>query len=61
MKYVVLGGIFKDTSFMDLTEETEVYGPFDNYPDALDCWRSKMFNHKLDNCMHRLLIMEIEE
>jgi hypothetical protein len=58
--FSVDGGIFTDTTFTKVQPGTEEhYGPYKTYNQALECWRTGMFNQKLDICTHRLLIKEI--
>jgi hypothetical protein len=61
MKYIVEGGIWKDTSFTEIVAEKEVFGPFDTYKKALDIWRRNTYTVKLDNCLHRFIIREIND
>ena len=41
-EYWVVGGSYRDTSFIDLEAEAgEAYGPFPSYDDAIRSWRDK--------------------
>lgn len=57
--YNVVGGVWTDTSFKDITYGTEeFYGPFERYEDAEDCWRSRTWRN-VDICSHRLFIVQV--
>jgi hypothetical protein len=61
MSYIVSGGIFTDTTFKEVQPGTEEsYGPFETHEEAIEAWRTGMFNQKLDICTHRLLITELK-
>lgn len=60
IKYMVVGGIYRDTTFTEVVPGTEEsYGPFYTRPEALKAWISGTFNYKLDICTHRLFIKEV--
>lgn len=55
--YMVEGGVYTDTSWSNIEDGTrEVYGPFEDYQQALAVWKSKM-GWKIDICCHRLRIV----
>jgi hypothetical protein len=37
----VVGGEYRDTSFRDLSGMPEVFGPFQEYDDAMRVWRER--------------------
>jgi hypothetical protein len=37
----VVGGEYRDTSFQDLSGMPEVFGPFQQYDDAMRVWRER--------------------
>ncbi|MGQ0675226.1 MAG: DUF4170 domain-containing protein [Rhodospirillales bacterium] len=37
----VVGGEYRDTSFRDLSGQPEVFGPFQEYDDAMRVWRER--------------------
>ncbi len=37
----VVGGEYRDTSFRDLNGRPEVFGPFQEYDDAMRVWRER--------------------
>jgi hypothetical protein len=45
VKYFVIGGRYRDTSFRELVEPEPPEGPFDRYEDALAAWRAKSVSH----------------
>lgn len=58
-EYIVKGGIYTDTSFLELIEGTEEeYGPFDHYCEAFSKW-SGASRQKIDICCHRLFIEQV--
>lgn len=57
-QFVVEGGIFTDTKFVQIVDGSEEhYGPFDNYQSAYDIWKANMWLN-VDNALHRLYIKE---
>jgi Domain of unknown function (DUF4170) len=57
--FEVVGGVHTDLSFTKVADDTrEKYGPFENYQDAFDTWKSKMWSN-VDNALHRLRIVKM--
>jgi hypothetical protein len=58
-KFFVFGGVYKDTTFRQLQNESDAqeYGPFDTYQEAYDEWKARMFLN-VDNALHRLTVVE---
>jgi hypothetical protein len=56
MKYFVVGGRYRDTSFRDLVRPDPPEGPFDRYQDALASWRAKSVRH-IDEAFVRYTIV----
>jgi hypothetical protein len=57
--YKVIGGVYTNTEFSELEQGTqECYGPFNTYEEAYSAWNGATWA-KVDNCCHRLQIMEI--
>ena len=55
----VEGGIYTNTEFLVLEEGTqECYGPFNTYEEAFSVWSGATWA-KVDNCCHRLHILEV--
>jgi hypothetical protein len=51
--YWVVGGRYKDTAFQEIEgEQEERYGPYTDYDEAHDVWRSKSLTY-VDDCMVR--------
>ena len=58
MSYFVVGGLYKNTSFNEFTEDSnkEKYGPFETYKDAKKYWE-KISWENVDNCNVRYIIL----
>lgn len=56
-RYMVLGGVYKDTTFTEVIGELEEYGPFDTFEEAKNIWLGKSFQD-VDNCHSRYTIEE---
>lgn len=56
-KFMVVGGVYKTTDFVDVVPGTEeCYGPFDTYQAAYDKWRERFFA-RVDDAHHRVKIV----
>ena len=55
--YYVVGGVYKDTTFTEIKEEPEEYGPFWHYGLAFKKW-AEMSWRKVDNCHHKLSVIQ---
>lgn len=54
--YWIVGGRYKDTGFSQIDGgEEERFGPYHDYQEARDVWRSKSLMH-MDDCMVRYRI-----
>ena len=61
MIYYVWGGIFEDTSFRRLTEDSEEsYGPFHDEAAADRIWRAQT-SRNVDIAQHRLFVLSIPQ
>ena len=57
-QWYIEGGIYTDETFQTLQPQTlEVYGPYLTRERAEKAWKGYMFA-KVDNCLHRLQIIE---
>lgn len=55
-KYFVSGGIFTNFDFNAIEGPNyEFYGPFENYQDAYDKWKERVWLN-VDNALHKLHI-----
>jgi hypothetical protein len=58
--YLVWGGVFNDTSWLTLRPETEErYGPYFTPEEARRVWFERT-SRQVDDCEHRLVILEGE-
>lgn len=55
--YKIVGGEFTSTSFKTLASLPEVYGPYDTKEEAIVHWQGYAMS-KVDNCLHRLFVVE---
>lgn len=56
-EFVVVGGVFTDTSFKTVLMDTaEFYGPFSSYEEAKEQWWKGTCKN-VDICEHRLFIL----
>lgn len=59
MKYRVHAAEYRDTTWSEILPGTEeVLGEFDEYKDAMDCWRARTW-WRVDNCNYRVQIFEV--
>lgn len=59
-QYMVLGGVYKDTTFTEVLGDLEEYGPFDTFEEARAIWLGKSFQD-VDNCHARYTIERVSE
>ena len=56
MRYFVIGGRYRDTSFRELVQPDPPEGPFDRYEEALAAWHAKSVRH-IDEAFVRYTIV----
>lgn len=59
-QYVVIGGVYKDTSFTNIVGKLEKYGPFNTFKEAKQEWLARSF-HDVDNCHSRYMIERVSK
>ena len=53
--YIVRGGIFAGTDFIELEGPEQRYGPYATYRDAFEKWAAETWKN-VDICCHRMFI-----
>lgn len=60
MSFYVTGGMYEDTTFLELVREDPTSGPFETYEEALDEWSARS-RATIDVATVRFRIVEADE